>query len=106
MNAASGITIRRLLLYGEVGPMGVTNDQQTDLREIPINPSDDLLFQLYPSLKVLSRTGRIFSAHELKDFPNISDNKSAHPPPFIIQQISLMAMGEKDLLIRRQIMKD
>jgi hypothetical protein len=42
----------------------------------------------------------------LKDFPDISDNKSAHPPPFIIQQISLMAMGEKDLLIRRQIMKD
>jgi len=106
MNAASRITIRRLLLSREVGSMGVTNDQQTDLRQIPINPFDDLLFQLYPSLEVLCRAGRVFDTHELKDFPDIFDNKSAHPPPFIIQQISLMAMGKKDLLIRRQIMKD
>ena len=86
--------------------MGVTNDQQADFPKIPVYPFHDLLFQFYPFLEVLCRTGGVLRSYELKDLPDISDNKSAHPPPFIIQQIPLMTVGEKDLFIRRQMMKD
>jgi hypothetical protein len=73
---------------------------------VVLEPFDHFFLEVESFLEVLCRTGRVPGTNHLENFPDISDNKSAHPPPSIVQQISLMAMGEKDLLIRRHMMKD
>jgi hypothetical protein len=106
MNAAPRITIGRFIRFWEVRAMGMTHDQQIQSILVPFEPFDYCFFQFDPFLKVLCWTGRVSGTQDLQNFPDTSDNKSTHPPPLIIQQVPLVAMGEKDPLIRRHMMKD
>jgi hypothetical protein len=86
--------------------MGVTHDQQTQLFRVAIKPVYHVPLQFYPFPEILCWTRGIPDPYDLKTLPDTSDNKPPHPPPSIIQPISLMTMGEEYLFIRRRMTQD